>query len=49
MRIAPTIELTTEERKALTKLVKGRRTEVRVVRRAQIVLAAARGVKALLS
>jgi len=45
MRIAPTIKLTAQERKALTRLVRGRRTEVRVVKRAQIVLAAARGLE----
>ncbi len=45
MRVAPNIELTEEERKTLTRLVAGRRTEVRVVLRAQIVLAAARGLK----
>ncbi len=45
MRIAPTIELTGQERQALTRLVNGRRTEVRVVMRAQIVLAAARGLE----
>jgi transposase len=45
MRIAPIIELTSEERKALTRLVNGRRTEVRVLKRAQIVLAAARGLE----
>jgi len=43
MRIAPTIELTPQQRKELTRLANGRRTEVRVVKRAQIVLAAARG------
>lgn len=45
MRIAPTIKLTAKERQALTRLVNGRRTEVRVVMRAQIVLAAARGLE----
>ena len=45
MRIAPTIKLTAKERKALTRLVNGRRTEVRVVMRAQIVLAASRGLE----
>jgi len=45
MRIAPMIELTAEERKALTRLVNGRRTEVRVVKRAQIVLSAASGLE----
>ena len=45
MRIAPPIKLTAQERKALRRLVSGRRTEVRVVKRAQIVLAAARGLE----
>ncbi len=45
MRIAPSIELTAPERQTLKRLVKGRRTEVRVVMRAQIVLAAARGLE----
>lgn len=45
MRIAPRIELTSEERKTLTRLANGRRTEVRVAKRAQIVLAAARGLE----
>lgn len=45
MRVAPTIELTEEQRRTLTRLVKGRRTEVRVVTRAQIVLSAARGLE----
>lgn len=43
MRVAPTIKLSQEQRKTLTGLVNGRRTEVRVVKRAQIVLAATRG------
>lgn len=45
MRVAPTIELSQEQRKTLTGLVNGRRTEVRVVKRAQIVLAATRGLE----
>ena len=45
MRVAPGIELTREQRGTLTRLVKGRRTEVRVVTRARIVLAAARGLE----
>ena len=45
MRIAPTITLTDKERKALSRLANGRRTQVRVVKRAQIVLAAARGLE----
>jgi len=45
MRIAPTVELTKEQRRELQRLVKGRRTEVRVVMRARIVLAAARDLE----
>jgi transposase len=45
MRVAKTIKLTQDERKTLTRMVKGRRTEVRVVMRARIVLAAARGLQ----
>jgi transposase len=45
MRVAPTIQLTQEQRKTLRRLVNGRRTEVRVVKRAQIVLAAAQGLE----
>lgn len=45
MRIAPAIELTSSERQALHRWAKGRRTEVRVVLRARIVLAAARGLE----
>jgi transposase len=45
MRVAPAIKLTQEQRKTLTRLVNGRRTEVRVVTRAQIVLGAARGLE----
>jgi len=45
MRVAPTIKLTPAQRKTLTRLVKGRRTEVRVVARAQIVLAASKGLE----
>ena len=45
MRIAPAIELTAKESKALTRLANGRRTEVRVAKRALIVLAAARGLE----
>jgi len=45
MRIAPTIKLTEKERKALRRLANGRRTQVRVAKRAQIVLAAARGLE----
>ena len=43
MRVAATIQLTEAQRKTLTRLVKGRRSEVRVAIRAKIVLAAARG------
>ena len=43
MRVAATIQLTQAQRKTLTRLVKGRRSEVRVAIRAKIVLAAARG------
>ena len=45
MRVAPAIELTRKQRQTLTRLVKGRRTEVRVAMRAKIVLAAARGME----
>ncbi len=45
MRVAPTIQLTPKQRKTLTRLVKGRRTEVRVAMRAKIVLAAAQGLE----
>jgi transposase len=44
MRKAPFIELTEREKRELTKLVNGRRSEVRVVVRASVVLAAARGL-----
>ncbi len=44
MRIAAEITLTEAEEKELKRLVSGRRTEVRVVCRAKIVLAAARGL-----
>lgn len=45
MRIAPTVNLTKEQRCTLHRLKNGRRTEVRVVMRARIVLAAARGLE----
>ena len=45
MRVAPIIELTKEQRKTLTRLAKGRRTQVRVAQRAKIVLAAAQGLE----
>ena len=44
MRKAPFIELTEQQKRDLTKLVNGRRSEVRVVVRASVVLAAARGL-----
>ena len=43
MRVAPRITLAEEERRRLEKLVSGRRTEVRLVLRARIVLLAAEG------
>ena len=43
MRVAPTIVLNEEERKKLTQLAKSRTASVRLARRAQIVLLAARG------
>lgn len=43
MRKAPSVELTDDQRQALTKLANGRRTEVRVAMRARVVLAASRG------
>lgn len=45
MRIAPKVDLTNEQRKELQRLANGRRTEVRVVMRARIVLAAARDLE----
>lgn len=42
MRVAPTIALTQKQRATLKRMANGRRTEVRVVTRARIVLAAAR-------
>ena len=45
MRVAPTITLTEKQRATLKRLANGRRTEVRVVTRARIVLAAARGLE----
>jgi transposase len=45
MRVAPTIKLTRSERRKLQRLANGRRTEVRVVTRTQIVLAAAEGLE----
>ncbi len=45
MRVAPKITLTRSERAKLQRLANGRRTEVRVVMRARIILAAARGLE----
>lgn len=45
MRKAVSIELTDQQRVALTKLANGRRTQVRVAMRARVVLAAARGLE----
>ena len=45
MRIAPKVEVNEEQREALHKLSKGRRTEVRVALRAEIVLAASSGLE----
>ena len=43
MRVAPKIELTDDERKTLQRWARGRKTEARLVRRAQIVLLASEG------
>lgn len=45
MRVAPTIELTDEERAELTKLVRSRLSSVRLAQRAHIVLLAADGMQ----
>lgn len=45
MRKAPPIELTEQQHSELSKLANGRRTEVRVVMRARVVLSAARGLE----
>lgn len=45
VRVAPAIELTTEQRNELTKLARSKRTSVRLVQRAQIVLLAAQGLQ----
>jgi len=45
MRVAAAIKLNDEERRTLTRLARGRRTEARVVVRAQIILHAAAGMK----
>lgn len=44
MRVAPTIELTSEQKDELTKLVRSKRTSVRLAQGAQIVLLAAQGL-----
>ena len=43
MRVAPPVSLSEEERRTLTRWSRGRRTQARLVLRAKIVLAAARG------
>jgi len=43
MRVAQSIELTESERKTLTMWSRGRRTAVRVMKRAKIILLAAKG------
>jgi transposase len=43
MRVAPSVELSSEERATLTRWARGRRTQARLVVRAKIVLAAAEG------
>ena len=45
MRVAPQIELTDEERAELMKLVRFKRTSVRLAQRARIVLLAAQGLQ----
>ena len=45
MRVAPRIELTETERAELTKLVRSKRTSVRLAQRAHIVLLAAQGLQ----
>ena len=44
VRVAPTIELTSEQESELTRLVRSKRTSVRLAQRAHIVLLAARGL-----
>ncbi len=44
MRVAPAITLAEQERQALVRLARGRRTEVRIVDRAKVVLRAADGL-----
>jgi len=45
LRVAPTIELTSEQKNELTKLARSKRTSVRLAQRAQIVLLAAQGLQ----
>ena len=45
MRVAPAIVLSADERAQLTKLVRSKRTSVRLAQRARIVLRAADGVQ----
>ena len=45
MRVAPTIELTSEQKDELTKSARSKRTSVRLAQRAQIVLLAAQGLQ----
>lgn len=45
MRVAPTVDLTDEQKKELTKLARSKRTSVRLAQRAQIVLLAAQGLQ----
>ncbi|MBN4054965.1 IS630 family transposase, partial [Acidimicrobium ferrooxidans] len=44
MRIAPAIELSPDERRTLERLARGRRTEVRLVERARMILLAGDGM-----
>jgi transposase len=45
LRVAPTIELTTEQERELKRLARSKRTSVRLAQRAQIVLLAAQGLQ----
>ena len=45
LRVAPTIELTSEQEEELTRLVRSKRTSVRLAERARIVLLAAQGLQ----
>ena len=47
MRVAPKIELTDEERTVLTKLIRSKRSSVRLAQRARMVLLAAQGLQNL--